>query len=126
MSIFHHQVRTTFFSRGLYTTKYLNTDKYSSIIPFLTVRDLKSEREKFDGILDVRTPAEFKEDRVPGAVNIPVLSDEERVVIGTEYSRNKFEARRHGAALISRNISDHLLHHFADKPPSYRPLIYCW
>ena len=126
MTVFHHQVRATFLSRGLYTTKYLNIGKYSSSIPFLAVRDLQSERGKFDNILDVRTPAEFTEDRVPGAVNIPVLSDEERVVIGTEYSRSKFEARRHGAALISRNISEHLLRHFADKPPSYQPLIYCW
>ena len=127
MTIFLHQVRATFLSRGWCTSKYLSTDsKFSSDISFLPVKDLKSEKGKFDSILDVRTPSEFKEDRVPGAVNIPVLSDEERVVIGKEYSRNKFEARRHGAALISRNISDHLLRHFSDKPSSYQPLIYCW
>ena len=124
--IFHQKVRSTFISRGLYTTRYLNADKYSSIIPFLSVGDFHSVKGKFDNILDVRTPAEFREDRVPGAVNIPVLSDEQRVEIGTEYGKSKFEARRHGAALISRNISEHLLGYFADKPQSYQPLIYCW
>ena len=31
-----------------------------------------------------------------------------------------------GAALVSRNIAQHLEQHFADKPKSYRPLVYCW
>ena len=35
----------------------------------------------FDEIVDVRTPAEFAEDHVPGAINCPVLSDEERVTM---------------------------------------------
>lgn len=36
-------------------------------------------------IIDVRTPAEFADDHIPGAINCPVLSDEERVQIGTLY-----------------------------------------
>ena len=80
-------------------------EHYSSAIPYLSVRNLKCERRLFDSILDVRTPAEFEEDRVPGALSIPVLSDEQRHVIGMHYSRSKFEARKQGAALISQNIS---------------------
>jgi len=37
----------------------------------------------FDVIIDVRTPLEFAEDHLPGAVNFPVLSNEERVRVGT-------------------------------------------
>lgn len=82
---------------------------------------------EFDEIIDVRTPAEFAEDHIPGAVNYPVLSDEERVIVGTLYKQvSDFEAKKVGAALIARNIANHLEAHFADKPKSWRPLIYCW
>lgn len=81
----------------------------------------------FDEIIDVRTPAEFAEDHIPGAVNYPVLSNEERVIVGTLYKQaSDFEAKKVGAALIARNIANHLEAHFADKPRNWRPLIYCW
>ena len=38
-------------------------------------------------IIDVRTPLEFQEDRVPGSTNWPVLSNEERVEVGTLYAK---------------------------------------
>jgi len=82
---------------------------------------------QFDEIIDVRTPAEFAEDHVPGAVNRAVLSDEERAQVGTIYKQvSAFNGRRVGAALVSRNIAHHLETHFTDRPRSWRPLIYCW
>ncbi|MEQ1667263.1 MAG: tRNA 2-selenouridine(34) synthase MnmH [Sulfuriferula sp.] len=81
----------------------------------------------FDEIIDVRSPAEFAEDHIPGAVNYPVLNNEERVIVGTLYKQvSDFEAKKVGAALISRNIAHHLEAHFASKPKNWRPLIYCW
>ena len=81
----------------------------------------------FDEIVDVRTPAEFAEDHVPGAINCPVLSDEERVTVGTLYKQvSPFEARRVGAALVARNIAGHLETGLADRPKGWRPLVYCW
>jgi tRNA 2-selenouridine synthase len=80
----------------------------------------------YEAIIDVRTPAEFADDHIPGAINLPVLSDDERVKVGTLHKQNAFEGRRLGAALISRNIADHLDRVLADKPPSWSPLIYCW
>jgi len=80
-----------------------------------------------DEIIDVRAPIEFAEDHIPGAINLPVLNDAERVEVGTDHKQvGGFEARRSGAALITSNISRHLTNHFADKPKSYRPMIYCW
>ena len=38
-----------------------------------------------DTIIDVRAPAEFAEDHLPGAINLPVLSDAERAKVGTIY-----------------------------------------
>jgi tRNA 2-selenouridine synthase len=81
----------------------------------------------FDEIIDVRTPAEFAEDHIPGAINCPVLSDEERIIVGTLYKQvSPFEARKVGAALIAKNIAQHLETRFRDYPKSWRPLIYCW
>jgi tRNA 2-selenouridine synthase len=79
-----------------------------------------------DMVIDARSPAEFAEDRVPGAVNLPVLSDVERVEVGTLYVASRFEARRLGAALVARNIARHLEGALADKPDDFRPLVYCW
>jgi len=80
-----------------------------------------------DQIIDVRTPLEFAEDHIPGALSAPVLSNEERVVVGTMYKQvSPFEATRLGAAMVARNIAAHLETTFADRPRNWRPLIYCW
>ncbi len=84
-------------------------------------------RSEYSEVIDVRSPAEHAEDRVPGAINLPVLSDAERAEVGTLYKQvSPFTARKLGAALVSKNISRHLEAHFADKDKSYRPLVYCW
>ncbi|AMO36247.1 MULTISPECIES: tRNA 2-selenouridine(34) synthase MnmH [Thauera] len=81
----------------------------------------------FDEIIDARTPAEFAEDHIPGAVNLPVLDNEQRIVVGTMYKQQSaFEARRLGGALVAENIARHLQTYLKDKPKSWRPLIYCW
>ncbi len=86
-----------------------------------------SQLNEFDEIIDVRTPLEFTEDHIPGAINCPVLSNEERVTVGTLYKQvSPFEARKVGAALIARNIATHLETRFSDKPKSWKPLVYCW
>lgn len=76
--------------------------------------------------LDVRSPAEFALDHLPGAVNMPVLDDAERARIGTLYTGSAFEARRLGAALVARNIALMLDGAFADKARDWQPLVYCW
>jgi len=86
-----------------------------------------AELPAFDEIIDARSPGEFAEDRIPGAINLPVLDDAERERVGTLYKQvSSFEAKKVGAALVSRNIARHLETWFADKPKSYRPLVYCW
>jgi tRNA 2-selenouridine synthase len=81
----------------------------------------------FDEIVDVRSEGEFAEDHIPGAVNCPVLDNEERVRIGTLYKQvSSFDAKKLGASLVSANISRHLAGRFADRPRTWRPLIYCW
>jgi tRNA 2-selenouridine synthase len=86
-----------------------------------------AELDSYDCIIDVRSPAEFALDHIPGAVNYPVLDNEERAKIGTLYKQDSpFAAKKLGAALVSRNIANHLEKHFQEFPRTWRPLVYCW
>lgn len=73
-----------------------------------TTIDLEStlQKRREDALLvDVRTPAEFAETTIPGAVNIPIFSNEERAEIGTLYKQQgKMTARRRGVELVSPRI----------------------
>jgi tRNA 2-selenouridine synthase len=81
----------------------------------------------FDEIIDVRAPAEYAEDHVPGAISLPVLDDEERARVGTIYTQvSPFSARKIGAALVARNSARHLEEVLHDRPGGWRPLVYCW
>lgn len=82
---------------------------------------------EFDAVIDARAPGEFAEDRLPGAVSMPVLNDEERARVGTLYKQvSVFEAKKLGATLVSKNIARHIEEHLLDKPKNWRPLVYCW
>ncbi|KAA9006997.1 tRNA 2-selenouridine(34) synthase MnmH [Histidinibacterium aquaticum] len=81
----------------------------------------------YDSVIDVRSPAEFEEDRVPGAINMPVLSNEERAEVGTIYvQQSPFLARKIGAAMVFRNAARHVEGPLRGKEGGWRPLVYCW
>ena len=81
----------------------------------------------YDTVIDVRSPAEFAEDHLPGAINLPVLNNEERARVGTIYVQDSpFLARKLGAALVFRNAANHIEHHLSHHDGAWRPLVYCW
>ena len=81
----------------------------------------------FDEVIDVRSPSEFAEDHLPGAISLPVLSDAERAEVGTVYvQEDRFKARRIGAAMVARNAAAHVEERLADRGGGWRPLVYCW
>ncbi len=93
----------------------------------LPAPDALAQLSQFDAIIDARTPAEHAEDRLPGAVNWPSLDNEQRITIGTLYKQvNPFEAKKRGAALVARNVADHIERELLDKPRGWKPLVYCW
>lgn len=92
---------------------------------FDTLSDLLAHG--FDTVVDVRSPAEFAEDHVPGAINLPALSNVERAQVGTIYKQvSPFDARKMGAAMVARNVADHVDGPLANKDGGWRPLVYCW
>jgi tRNA 2-selenouridine synthase len=86
-----------------------------------------AQLDAFDEVIDVRSPAEFAHDHVPEAVNCPVLDDAERAQVGTLYKRvSPFDAKKIGAALVSKNIARHIDERFRGRDRGWRPLVYCW
>ena len=78
-------------------------------------------------LLLTRVTSEFADDHIPGAVNLPVLNDQQREEIGTIYRQiNPFTAKRAGAAMVAQNIAAHLQKSLKAKARDWRPLIYCW
>jgi len=98
--------------------------KYPAVLGFA---DILPELERFDTIIDARSEGEYALDHLPGAINCPVLNDEERIRVGTLYKQvGAFEAKKVGAALVARNIARHIEEQFGDKPREWKPLVYCW
>jgi len=77
-------------------------------------------------IVDCRTPLEFSEDHLPGAVNVPILTNEERVEIGTIHKiEGPKPARMRGLELTCGRFSAmvaEVVAHAAGRPV----LVYCW
>jgi tRNA 2-selenouridine synthase len=92
----------------------------------LEIETVTEQWDRFDTIIDVRSPGEWAVDHLPGAINVPVLSDMERDDIGRRYAASAFEAKKKGAALVARNIANALETQFDAMPREWRPLIYCW
>jgi tRNA 2-selenouridine synthase len=98
--------------------------KYPAVLSF---NDVLPQLDEFDTIIDARSESEFALDHIPGAINCPVLDDEERILVGTTYKQvGAFEAKKIGAPLVARNIAHAIDTLFADKPRDWKPLVYCW
>jgi tRNA 2-selenouridine synthase len=77
-------------------------------------------------VVDVRTPLEYDEDHIPGALNIPLLDNEQRVEIGILHKQNgPHAARKRGLELTARHFPEIVRQ--IDEASAGRPiLVYCW
>ena len=58
-------------------------------------------------VLDVRSPAEFSQGHIPGAINLPLFSDEERAAVGTAYKQEgRHQAMDLGLSLIGPRLTE--------------------
>jgi tRNA 2-selenouridine synthase len=82
---------------------------------------------QWDVVLDARSPSEYEEDRLLGALSTPVLDDDERAEVGTLYAANSFQARVRGASLVANRLSKILSDdRISTLPRDARILVYCW
>jgi tRNA 2-selenouridine synthase len=94
-------------------------------LTFLSLIELLDH--SYDSVIDVRSPDEFAEDHIPGAINLPVLDNDERAKVGTMYvQQSRFLARKLGAAMVFRNTARHVETALAEKDGGWQPLVYCW
>lgn len=78
-----------------------------------------------DPIIDVRSPLEFQKGHIPGAINLPLFSDEERAKIGTLFKQNSAEvALLQGLDMVGPKMSKFIK--FAKKLNSPSLIIHCW
>lgn len=84
-------------------------------------------KQSSDGIIvDVRTPAEFEKGHIPGAINIPIFSNEERVVVGTIYVQvGKEQAVEKGLEFVGPRLAQMVKD--AKKASQGKTIyLYCW
>lgn len=78
-------------------------------------------------IIDVRSPAEFSEGRLPEAVNLPLLSNVERAEVGTIYKeQGDIRARRRALEIISPKIPGLIDDVLAYRDRSQSIVVHCW
>ena len=77
-------------------------------------------------VVDVRTPLEYTEDHLPGSINVPLLSNEERVEIGTLYKQTgPHQARARGLELTAHRFPA-MVAEIAEAAAGRPILVYCW
>ena len=93
----------------------------------LPVDQALARLDSFSAVIDARSEDEYALDHLPGALNWPTLTNEERRIVGTTYKQiSTFEARKRGAAMAARNIAGHIERALMPVPRDWRPLVYCW
>lgn len=91
------------------------------------LRFLIEKRYENIGIIDVRSENEFMDDHLPNAVNIPLLNNEERAIVGTIYKQiGPKEARFKGVSIVSPKLED-FINKIKGVADLYKDcIIYCW
>jgi tRNA 2-selenouridine synthase SelU len=74
-------------------------------VPGVDARSLLALHQRV--VIDLRSPEEFREDQVPGSLNVPLFEDEERALIGLLYkSLSPDEAFRRGLELVRGRLAE--------------------
>ncbi|KRB70520.1 tRNA 2-selenouridine(34) synthase MnmH [Noviherbaspirillum sp. Root189] len=80
----------------------------------------------YDLIIDARSPREFADDHIPGAVNLPVVDNAEFAEVGTLHRTDPLAAYQLGARYSLLNISRHIETHISHVEARSRILVYCF
>lgn len=88
--------------------------------------EVERNRSKYV-LIDVRSPAEYNEATIPGAVNIPLFSDEERANVGTIYKQVSPEAAKdRGLDIVSPKLPDLIKGVRNQVMQGQEAVIFCW
>jgi tRNA 2-selenouridine synthase len=84
------------------------------------------EFSAYDLVVDARSPHEYDEDHIPGAVNLPVVDDDEYAKVGTLHKTDPHSAYLMGVEWSLVNIARNLKPLIADYGKDARMLVYCF
>lgn len=77
-------------------------------------------------VIDVRTPSEFRQGHIPGALNLPLFSDEERAEIGTIYTQiSRDESVKRGLEFVGPKMRE-FVEQALEWCPRKKALVHCW
>lgn len=88
----------------------------------LDIREFSS----YSLVIDARSPHEYAEDHLPGAINLPVVDDAEYAEVGTKHRTDKHAAYLIGVEYSLRNIAAQVRPLIARFSPHDRFLVYCF
>jgi tRNA 2-selenouridine synthase len=77
-------------------------------------------------VIDARSPHEYADDHIPGAINLPVVDDGEYAEVGTTHKTDKHSAYLIGVEYSLRNIASHIRPLISRFGPRDRFLVYCF
>jgi len=80
----------------------------------------------YDLIIDARSPHEYAEDHIPGAINLPVVDDEEYAEVGIRYRTDQAGAYQIGASYSLKNVARHIEQCVSKYDTGSRVLVYCF
>jgi tRNA 2-selenouridine synthase len=91
----------------------------------ITIQDLMKMPDRIP-FADVRTPAEFMQGHIPGAFNLPLFSNEERVQVGTTYK----QVSREAAILLGFDLAgpkwSGFIRQAFETAPQKKIAVHCW
>ncbi len=95
-----------------------------NIVKTIKVQDALQIKDHI--FIDVRSPSEYTDATIPGAVNIPLFTDAERSRIGTVYKQqNPEKAREVGLEVVAPKLPG-LVRQVKEAADNKTPIIFCW
>jgi tRNA 2-selenouridine synthase len=102
------------------------TVNWTSTTPRRLYNGAMHEFKSYDLIIDARSPREYQEDHIPGAVNLPVVDNDEYAEVGTLHRTDPMAAYQIGVVYSLNNIARHLRERFSGFDRKTRILVYCF
>ncbi|MFA6687822.1 MAG: tRNA 2-selenouridine(34) synthase MnmH [Desulfuromonas sp.] len=94
----------------------------------IDIQEALTHLDKGSIFIDVRTPGEFAQATIPGAFNVPILTEEQRVEVGTIHKQQgPTQARIRGMELISPRLPE-VINQVRELHQQHRcPIVvFCW
>jgi len=89
------------------------------------IEEFMQNRNQYQPV-DVRSPGEYRQAHIPGAINVPLFTDEERAIIGITYKNEGIaKAKLLGLKLVAPRLPE-MVEQILAAAGKKKILVYCW